>query len=286
MKSFAAIALALLASAAPSLANVVFSSPTAGQTISVSGVTASITVAWSDGGDAPTFADIASAQLFLMSGSDDNPEALYTGSTITSLSTTTSTVMSVDEGIGGNGYYFIKMLQTTTDAQTVVTYSPRFKLAGMTGVFDAVVSAGLASSETDTPPGTTPVALGGSSSSTSAAATADTSVTISLPMTFNLALQTGLTRTAPAIPWPQTKITAQTTDVAPLYPTSEYTVYTTYGAIPTIVTTITSSAPYTYEVAANAASVMPDPSVAGHHYKRDVVEEEGKTVEVPGRWTE
>ncbi|BFZ60461.1 Cell wall synthesis protein kre9 precursor [Saitoella coloradoensis] len=284
MKSFGAIALALLASAAPSLANVVFSSPAAGETIAVSGTTASITIAWTDGGDAPTFADIASAQLFLMSGSDENPTALYTGSTITSLSTTTSTVMSVDEGIGGDGYYFIKMLQTTTDAQTVVTYSPRFKLSGMTGVFDAVVSAGLASSETDTPSGTTPAALGGSSSST--AATADTSVTISLPMTFNLALQTGLTRTAPAIPWPQTKITAQTTDVAPLYPTSEYTVYTTYGAIPTIVTTITSSAPYTYEVAANAASVMPNPSVAGHHYKRDVVEEEGKTVEVAGRWTE
>jgi hypothetical protein len=111
---------------------------------------------------------------------------------------------------------------------TVINYSSRFSLTGMTGTFPPDVLTGLNSiSGTDGPP---------TANQDSGSAPRDDSFAV--PYT----LQTGLTRYAPMQPQPGTSITAK--KVTPLWPTSGVTIAKTFLPQPSIQTTITQGPNY------------------------------------------
>lgn len=123
------------------------------------------------------------------------------------------------------------MISVSEEGGQVINYSDRFTLTGMVGTFPAAVVSGLASvTGTDGPATDNEVsnAAGGAS-----AAAAGGSYTVA----YNL--QTGLTKYAPMQPVPPTSITAKS--ATPLYPTSAYTVATTWMATPKVATTLTLS---------------------------------------------
>jgi len=241
--------LLLLAATAPlALADVEFTVPAAGA--SVAGGT-TFTVTWKDSGTAPSISDLSAYQLFLYTGSNDSPQqlaSLVPGSAFTSDSTT----VTVAVGIGGStaNAYFLGMISTATAGGTVTNYSDRFTLTGMTGVFSAAVQTALAGvSGTDGPATVNDVT--GSGSGTSSAAEAGVYGT-----PYNQ--QTGLTKYAPMQPLPGTTITA--TNTSPLWPTSSVPTATTFLPIPSVQTTITQSATWSFASHANTAAAQSQPT--------------------------
>ncbi|KAH0555868.1 hypothetical protein GP486_006186 [Trichoglossum hirsutum] len=122
---------------------------------------------------------------------------------------------------------FLKMISVAAGG-TVINYSSRFSLTGMTGTFPPDVITGLASvSGTDGPPTVNQVA---------GSAPGDG------PFAVPYTLQTGLTRYAPMQPRPGSSITAK--KVTPLWPTSGVTIAKSFLPRPSIQTTITQSPTY------------------------------------------
>lgn len=117
---------------------------------------------------------------------------------------------------------------------TVVNYSNRFSLSGMTGVFPASVTAGLANIEGTNGPKTenNDVANGPAADDGDAAKGASVAFT----------LQTGPTRYAPMKGKPGTTITAKT--ASRMFPMSSYVIAKSFLPTPIAVTTQTVSATY------------------------------------------
>lgn len=130
------------------------------------------------------------------------------------------------------------MLATATAGGTVTIYSDRFSITGMTGSFTSTFTV----SGTDGPADENDV-----SSSSGTTAAADEGV-YGTPYQS----QTGLTRYAPMQPVPGTTITA--TNTAPQYPTSAYTIATTYLDSATIDTTLTQAQTASFSSHANTVS--------------------------------
>jgi len=238
--------LTLLASCPAAFADVEFTSPAAGA--SVPGGTA-FSVTWKDSGNAPSLSDLTSYQLFLCTGSNTDITQLYP---ITTAGTFTSSSQSVTIPVGTGGStknaYFLKMISVATAGGTVINYSDRFTLTGMTGVFSAAVTTDLASiTGTDGPPTVNNVA--------SAAATTASPDEGAYGTPYSL--QTGPTRYAPMQPVPGTKITA--TNTAPLFPTSSVVLATTYLAPATVDTTITQAQTSTVASHTNTAAAASQP---------------------------
>lgn len=123
------------------------------------------------------------------------------------------------------------MISVSATGGTVINYSDRFTMTGMTGSFSTTVIQGIASiSGTDGPPSVNDVT---STTPTTAAAAEGGEYTVAYY------LQTGLTKYAPMQPVPGTKITAK--NPTPLNPTSAYVLATTALAPPSIVLTVTLS---------------------------------------------
>ena len=126
---------------------------------------------------------------------------------------------------------FLKMISVATVGGTVINYSPRFSLTGMTGIFPPAVTDGLAGvTGTDGPPTLNQVA--GQNNKPGADG----------PYAQPYTLQTGLTRYAPMQPVPPTKITAN--KATPLWPTSSVSIAKTWLPRPSIVTTLTQNPTY------------------------------------------
>jgi hypothetical protein len=114
------------------------------------------------------------------------------------------------------------------------TYSDRFSYSGMTGAFDPIIVAGLKDIDGTTGPATVnALAKAGADPNNPAAAAPDGAYDVEYTM------QTGLTRYAPMIPQPPTKITA--TNTKPLYPTSSVQIAKSHLPIPKVQTTVTQS---------------------------------------------
>lgn len=135
---------------------------------------------------------------------------------------------------------FLKMISVATAGGTVINYSPRFSITGMTGNFPANVIAGMRTVSGTAGPATEnnvvqkqPAADGGA---------------YAVPYT----LQTGLTKYAPMQPQPPTKITAQS--ATPLWPTSSVVIATTWLPRPSQVTTSTQVPTYSVSSMENSVS--------------------------------
>lgn len=140
---------------------------------------------------------------------------------------------------------FLKMISVATAGGTVINYSPRFSIAGMTGNFPANVIAGIGTVSGTAGPATEnnvvqnqPAAGGG----------AEQGGKYAVPYT----LQTGLTKYAPMQPQPPTKITAQS--ATPLWPTSAVVIATTWLPRPSQVTTSTQVPTYSVSSMENSVS--------------------------------
>jgi len=136
------------------------------------------------------------------------------------------------------------MTSTAAAGGTVINYSSRFTLTGMTGSFSPAVTTALASvSGTAGPATVNNVAAAAPAAGAGTAAAGEFGV----PYT----LQTGLTKFAPMQPVPPTSITA--TNTAPLWPTSSVVFASTFLPIPSQVTTLTQA--QTFSVSSHANTV-------------------------------
>lgn len=130
---------------------------------------------------------------------------------------------------------FLQMTSVNTNGGSVINYSSRFTLTGMTGTFAADVVTALASvSGTAGPPTQNIPAAGAQGASSSGDG--------EFGIPYNQ--QTGLTKYAPMQPLPPTSITQQNT--SPLWPTSSVPIATTFLPIPSVQTTITQAGTYVF----------------------------------------
>ena len=129
---------------------------------------------------------------------------------------------------------FLKIISTATGG-TVVNYSDRFSLSGMTGTFPPAVETG-AKGVTGTGGPATENTIDTNAAAAPAAGQAGG------PYTVTYTAQTGLTKYAPMQGKPGTKITAK--NPVPQYPTSAVQLAKTFLPTPSQVTTMTVSATY------------------------------------------
>lgn len=117
----------------------------------------------------------------------------------------------------------------------------------MTGTFSTEVTTGLADISGDGDSG--PVGINTFTQSAASATSGGATGSFAIP--YNL--QTGLIKYAPMQPIPPTKITAKVP--TPLYPTSSYSIATTYLGAPTITLTVTESQTFSVQSYANTVSL-------------------------------
>ncbi|KAI9811664.1 MAG: hypothetical protein M1826_003116 [Phylliscum demangeonii] len=230
------------------LGDVEFTGPVAGASLPGGGV---VQVSWKDSGNAPSIADLKSFQLFLCAGGNDNPIQLLSLMDPGAFSMGNVVAGAVPVALGASvpaNAYFLKMISVATVGGTVINYSKRFSLTGMTGVFPAAVLDGMAAvTGTDGPPTVNQVA-----GLNPAPAAADG------PYAVPYNMQTGPTRYAPMQPLPSTKMA--TKKPTPLWPTSSVSIAKTWLPPPSQVTTVTQAATYSFASHENTASPAAQPS--------------------------
>ncbi|KAI9791072.1 MAG: hypothetical protein M1816_004303 [Peltula sp. TS41687] len=124
------------------------------------------------------------------------------------------------------------MISVATVGGTVINYSKRFTLTGMTGIFPPAVLDGLKNVKGTDGPATQNQVAGQNNANPAADG----------PWAVPYTLQTGLTRYAPMQPLPPTKITVD--KATPLFPTSPVTFAKTWLQPPSQQTTLTQSATF------------------------------------------
>lgn len=139
---------------------------------------------------------------------------------------------------------FLKMISAATGG-TVINYSSRFTLSGMTGTFPPAVEAGIKDIT-----GTGGPAAQNNVNNNANAGAAGAAGGFSVPYT----LQTGLTKYAPMQGKPGTKITAK--QASAQFPTSSVDLAKTFLPTPVQVTTVTQSG--TYALAASIENTVRD----------------------------
>jgi Yeast cell wall synthesis protein KRE9/KNH1 len=161
----------------------------------------------------------------------------------------------VEVGLGESveNAYFIKMISAAPGG-TVVNYSGRFSISGMTGTFPDTVKKGLKSVDgTEGPATENNVAEG----QDPAGAPADGDAGVPYTM------QTGPIRYAPMQKQPPTKISAK--DPEPLFPTSAVQFAITFLPNPVQKQTITASATFSVESMENTVSAPNQQSLPLHY---------------------
>lgn len=225
-------------------ADIGFSSPSAGQVIS--GTT--IDVEFAEGGGSPPMASFTSYTLQLCAGgnkdTDYTPLLTFTDKGDPTKSSYSAEISNL--AIGGNtaNAYFLRSIGVAPGG-TVINFSKRFTLSGMTGTFSAAVQAGLAKvSGTDGPATQNQIA------NPQNAAAAGGSSQFGVPYT----MQTGPVRYAPMAARAPTKITAKGN--ARQFPTSAYSVWFRSG-MPQPDATQTVTDVYTFTVSSMEATIAP-----------------------------
>lgn len=133
------------------------------------------------------------------------------------------------------GDSFLKMISVAKTGGTVINYSSRFTLTGMTGVFPANVKAGIAALGSSTSGPATQNNIAAAHPQNPVPGAPAQAGPYSVPYT----LQTGLTRYAPMQPQPGTKITKDKASMQ--WPTSGYDKAMTFLGPPKVFTTFTES---------------------------------------------
>ncbi|KAF2431354.1 beta-1,6-glucan boisynthesis protein-like protein [Tothia fuscella] len=244
--------LSLLAAIVPTiLADVQFTSPAPGSSFTGGG---SIKIAWKDSGDAPSISDLATYQLFLCAGGNEEASIvqLYPITDRGIFANGNKAEGTIPVGIGAStpkNAYFLKMISVGTTGGTVTNYSPRFSMTDMTGSFPAAVVQSLKTiTGTDGP------------ASVNAIAGAQPNIPAGAAGAFTqpFRLQTGPIRYAPMQTHPPTKITKK--NKTPLNPTSPYKVATTFLPLGKIQTTITQSITWTFSQAEHTVAAAAQPT--------------------------
>ncbi|KAL9632818.1 MAG: hypothetical protein Q9164_005076 [Protoblastenia rupestris] len=143
---------------------------------------------------------------------------------------------------------FLKMISGGTGG-SVINYSDRFTLSGMTGTFPPAVEAGIKEVK-DT---SGPQAQNNINDNANANGAAGGGGGSGQPYS----MQTGATRYAPMQRKPGTKITARA--ATPLYPTSSAKIAKTFLPTPKQVTTMTMSVTWTASSVENSGTPVPGP---------------------------
>lgn len=152
--------------------------------------------------------------------------------------------MEVGLGESVENAYFLKMI-SAAQGGSVVNFSGRFSLSGMTGKFPASVVAGLETVDgTEGPPTQSNIQSNQQGGGNAPGASGDYGVTYTM--------QTGAIKFAPMPKLAPTKITAK--DPKPIYPTSAIQIAKTFLPIPVQKTTVTQTFTYSFESAENAVS--------------------------------
>jgi Yeast cell wall synthesis protein KRE9/KNH1 len=153
----------------------------------------------------------------------------------------------VEVGLGESveNAYFIKMISAAPGG-SVVNYSGRFSISGMTGKFPASVTTGLKSVDgTEGPATENNIQSNQQGGGNAGGAGGDFGVTYTM--------QTGAMRYAPMPKIVPTKITAK--NPKPLYPTSAVQYAATFLPIPVQKTTVTQSVTFSVESAENTVCI-------------------------------
>ncbi|KAI0267311.1 hypothetical protein BC834DRAFT_822438 [Gloeopeniophorella convolvens] len=175
----------LLAAAAPSAyANVFATSPTAA---TVWNAGQAVTIAWQDDGNAPNLAAFGPCSIGLFAGSVQQQTLLQEIADNVDVSQVSSVPFTPQASVGPSGaYYFIRFtsnsLKDATQPQfPQQSFTAKFMLNGMTGIFNQTVQAevdgssvpvGAPPATSNTPPASTPPASTSSSNSASSASKA------------------------------------------------------------------------------------------------------------------
>ncbi|KAK5127764.1 hypothetical protein LTR85_004880 [Meristemomyces frigidus] len=248
------ITLLAAATITPSaLAYPVFSTPAAGASVPAG----TISVAWTDSGS-PAISTLTTYTLTLIVGGNDDATqlpltAIEAQGEFSTGNTASGTVTAGLAGSTANGF-FLKMVSVSSDGGTITTYSDRFTMTGMTGTTPATYLDAVTALDGSTAGPALVDDVSTDSSATSAAAGGDM-------FTIAYNLQTGLTKYAPMQPVPPTKITAKT--FTPLFPTSAYTIATTWMPQASILTTITESQTFSVSSMENTATAQANPTDDG-----------------------
>ncbi|KAI9756310.1 MAG: hypothetical protein M4579_003902 [Chaenotheca gracillima] len=236
-------------------ADVQFTSPAAGASVAGGNT---VTVQWKDSGDTPKLAQLQSYQLFLMSGSNDEPYQLASITDQGQFSKGNKASGTIQIGVGAStpkNAYFLKMISVATQGGTVINYSDRFSLTGMTGTFPPDVVKSLKGVTGTTGPKTSNQVSNNQNQQQGANGQAPSAAG---PYGVPYTLQTGLTRYAPMQPKPGTKITAK--QATPLWPTSSVSYAKTFLPLPSIQTTFTQSATWSVKSRENTAAAAAKPT--------------------------
>ncbi|KAM3419872.1 hypothetical protein BST61_g3201 [Cercospora zeina] len=235
--------------ATTALADVKFTTPAAGATISAG----SISIKWDDSGNTPRLSDLTTYQIQLMQGGNDDGTsvALAVLSAKGAHSAGTSAVGTIDPTISGNvkNSFYLKMTSVAKEGGQVINFSDRFSISGLTGTAPASVVTAMKSVTGSAGPAT----IDQVSNNAGAGAGADAG-SFDVPY----AEQSGPTRYAPMQGIPPTKITVN--KFTPLHPTSPYTIATTWLPIATIQTTITQTQTFHVSSIENPAQAQAGPT--------------------------
>ncbi|KAH9834377.1 beta-1,6-glucan boisynthesis protein-like protein [Teratosphaeria destructans] len=157
-------------------ADVQFTAPSAGQNVPAG----TIDVEWKDSGDAPSIQDLTGFTLSLMVGGNDDGHMLAlttfeSQGTFTNGNHASGTIPSGIAGVVDNGFFF-RIVSTASSGGTVINYSPRFNLTGLTGTTPPTYrqAAEDLNGSTEGPSSRNPYSNSSSSASASSAATPTT----------------------------------------------------------------------------------------------------------------
>ncbi|OJJ50456.1 hypothetical protein ASPZODRAFT_126321 [Penicilliopsis zonata CBS 506.65] len=238
------------------LADIEFTDPPAGAIIQGNHV---ITAHWKDSGRDPRLSDLTKYDLYLCAGGDKSGTYEEVAVLMSSISFARGNSVSfqVDPEVGGSedNAYFLKMVSMGPNS-VVTNFSKRFTLQGMTGSFSSRVQSGILSiTDTDGP---------GNKDGTKHIDLRKRQNTGQYTVAYEY--QTGLTRYAPMAKKPGTTITAKT--ASRQYPTSSYSLATTYLSAATIVTTLSASETYSTSSIENTASAAGQPTATSDSDKK------------------
>ncbi|EPY50655.1 KRE9 family cell wall biosynthesis protein [Schizosaccharomyces cryophilus OY26] len=207
-----------------------------------------ITIKWEESNSGVSLDDIQQTVFQICTNTGSDPKYCYEiPDTVKPSSTSSYGPFSMPVSWGRAGrVWFVWAKSTTTNGKTVNDYSDFFTVTGLTGTFDGNVFNSLA-------------ALGVWSNPP-----APTSFVLLWPtgtMRNWYLQQSGPLRTCPMQPRPGSTLTAKDMSPEPLWPSSSYSVFTTYGGNPYPTSTVKPGASYTYTLYANWASTASSPVV-------------------------
>ncbi|QIX01210.1 hypothetical protein AMS68_006727 [Peltaster fructicola] len=209
-----------------------------GVTLSMSPLTAGTanTITFTDAGGTPSLAQLLGGRY----RSGNNHIRLCKTLTVTIPATIAASIT--------NGFY-LRVTSSINGGGTVINYSNRFSLSGLTGTAFTQFASAAANAAAAAP---APVVAG-----QQAAAGATTAQQAAM-FTQAYNQQTGLTKYAPMQSIPPTQITKK--QASPQNPTSAFVVATTFLAPPTILTTITNPQTFSVSSMENTAAAQSQPT--------------------------